>query len=131
MNFKSQTSLAVRGESLATEYLLSKEFRILHRNYHSPYGEIDIIAMSQGELVICEVKTRNSHSIKSIENSITISKQKKITRTALHFLSKNPYLSNISCRFDVILIIHHLKDDTYQVLHYPDAFKPIILESDY
>lgn len=32
------------GEEKASEYLKQQGYKILHRNYHTKYGEIDIIA---------------------------------------------------------------------------------------
>ena len=32
-----------KGENYVSEYLKEKGFKIIYRNYHSRYGEIDII----------------------------------------------------------------------------------------
>ena len=45
------------GEGIACQFLLSKGFKILDRNYRKPWGEIDVIAQ-KGDLVrFVEVKT--------------------------------------------------------------------------
>jgi len=131
MNKISKSTLAEVGESLAANYLVGIGYNIVARNYHSAYGEIDIVAKHNNELAIVEVKTRSSHSIKSAENSITTAKQKKITHTTLHFLASNPQYSKLSCRFDVVLVFHYKADDTYKVIHYPNAFYPVCHSSEY
>lgn len=44
------------GENLATRYLSSVGYKILKRNFRDKYGEVDIIAECDNELVFIEVK---------------------------------------------------------------------------
>ena len=46
------------GENKAVEFLKAKNYTILARNYHSRFGEIDIIARKQNTIIFVEVKTR-------------------------------------------------------------------------
>lgn len=48
------------GEEKACNYVKSKKYKILERNYRCLYGEIDIIAKDSNTLVIIEVKYRKS-----------------------------------------------------------------------
>jgi len=108
-----------RGERQAKDFLISNNYKILETNFHSPYGEIDIIAVDHGTLVFIEVKTRSS-DLESALNSISISKRKKISKTADYFLSKNHNLEDMFTRFDVIAI---LKGNTHTSLkHIKEAF---------
>lgn len=52
------------GEDIAEKYLINKGFRILHKNYWKPYGEIDIICEKNGVTHFLEVK-----SVSSVTNS--------------------------------------------------------------
>jgi putative endonuclease len=52
--------LGRRGEQEAAAYLTSLGYRIVDRNWRCANGEIDIVAMDRGELVVVEVKTRSS-----------------------------------------------------------------------
>ena len=51
------------GEEKACNYLKSKKYKILEKNYRCLYGEIDIIAKYNNTLVIIEVKNRISAKI--------------------------------------------------------------------
>lgn len=45
------------GEGIAAKYLINKGFKILHRNYWKPYGEIDIVCEKSGKIHFIEVKS--------------------------------------------------------------------------
>jgi putative endonuclease len=110
-----------QGERKAKEFLISNNYEIIKTNFHSPYGEIDIIAQDDETLVFIEVKTR-SCDLDSALNSISISKRKKISKTASYFLSKNHSFEDMFTRFDVIIII---TSKTYISLkHIKEAFIP-------
>jgi putative endonuclease len=104
-------------------------YKIINRNYHSRYGELDLIACYLDTLVIVEVKCRTGKSMKYAENSISLSKRKKITLTTLQFISENPDFKELSCRFDAIIIFYNKMDNTYKINHIPDAFLPIYPKS--
>jgi Holliday junction resolvase-like predicted endonuclease len=48
------------GEELAASYLRHKGYQIVFHNFHSKYGELDIVAKKNNLLVFVEVKTRNT-----------------------------------------------------------------------
>jgi len=48
------------AENAAESFLKSNGYRILERNFYSPFGEIDIIAADGNYTVFVEVKSRNS-----------------------------------------------------------------------
>ena len=110
-----------KGEKEAKEFLISNNYEILRTNFHSPYGEIDIIAQDDETLVFIEVKTR-SGDLDSALNSISISKRKKISKTASYFLSKNHSLEDMFTRFDVIIILN--KKTHTSLKHIKEAFTP-------
>lgn len=113
--------IGTKGERQAVEYLISNKYEIIRTNFHSPYGEIDIIVEDNGILVFIEVKTRST-DLDSALNSISISKRKKISKTASYFLSKNHFYEDMFTRFDVIVI---LRSKTCTSLkHIKEAFTP-------
>ena len=50
--------LGDRGEDYTARYLEKQGFHIVERNWHSRYGEIDIIAENEEYLLFVEVKSR-------------------------------------------------------------------------
>ena len=91
------------GEVFAANYLQAQGYNIISRNFHSRYGEIDLIA-SKDDKTVCfiEVKTRREGSMVSGTEAVTASKQRKIIKTALTWLQvKKSYMQP---RFDVCVI---------------------------
>ena len=72
-----------RAEEVATKYLQRLGFEIVDRNFHSRFGEIDIIAKKDGVLHFVEVKA--SLSKNPLEN-ITMQKMQKLQKTIRYFL---------------------------------------------
>jgi putative endonuclease len=94
------------AERIAERYLMQQGLKLLVRNYHCRYGEIDLIMQHAEALVFVEVKLRKTASGKVNFGgglaSITPSKQAKIIATAQHYLSslKQPP----PCRFDAVVL---------------------------
>lgn len=88
------------GEREAAKYLKKKGYKIVSANFHSRFGEIDIIAEKDGYIVFAEVKTRGENALYSPAEAVTFSKMQKIVKTALYYLTVNP--SDLQPRFDVI-----------------------------
>jgi len=118
----SKKTIGRSGEDFCVRHLQEQGYTILSQNYHSAYGEIDIIATSGNSLVFVEVKTRTKANLAHTLTDITRSKQKKITRTAMFFLVSyhNPEL--LEYRFDVMIL--KKTGDTYEVHHIKNAFPP-------
>ena len=76
-----------RAEERATTYLIDEGFTILERNFHSRFGEIDIIAQRDGVVHFVEVKYSKSYE-PIIQ--ITPAKMNKLFRTIEYYcLTKN------------------------------------------
>lgn len=88
MNPQAGKSLGKFGEDYAHETLLKKGHKILARNFHSRYGEIDIISEKDGIIYFFEVKTRRTTSLNYPEESITYRKKQRMLNTAYEFLEK-------------------------------------------
>lgn len=91
------------GEDMAADFLKRSGYKIIERNFRCNIGEIDIIAIDKDVLVFVEVRTKNSSSFCSPQQTITLSKQKKLQKLSLFFLS-NKKIENRDCRFDVVAI---------------------------
>lgn len=109
-----------RGEQMALAYLMKKGYRCLCRNYSVREGEIDLIMMEEAEdtLVFVEVKTRRNTVFSHPLEAVTLTKQQRLSKAAMHFLLENP--CELTCRFDVISIC--LKPRT-MIEHIQNAFE--------
>lgn len=87
------------GENFVAEFYKNHGFDIVARNFHSRYGEIDVIAENDFYVVFCEVKTRSIKSVERPANSVTKAKIRKLTLTAMKFLQEFP--RDKQPRFDV------------------------------
>ena len=94
------TTRGIAGEVIASRFLREKGYRVMSSNYHSRFGEIDIIAQDGKDIVFVEVKTRSDNAIMMPREAVTLEKQKKILRTAAMYIRAYP--SNLQPRFDVV-----------------------------
>ena len=97
------TEIGKKGEDLAVSYIERKGYKILNRNYHSRFGEIDIIAKKEKYIVFIEVKTRCANTKFTAFEAVDTFKQKKIIKTAMIYLSENNL--DLQPRFDVIAVL--------------------------
>jgi putative endonuclease len=88
------------GEDTACEFLISKGFEIVTRNYHSRWGEIDVVAANAEFLVFAEVKTRSRTDYGTPAEFVDSRKQEKLRITAELYLQENE--TQLQPRFDVI-----------------------------
>ncbi|OGZ37219.1 MAG: hypothetical protein A3A94_01315 [Candidatus Portnoybacteria bacterium RIFCSPLOWO2_01_FULL_43_11] len=95
------------GEKIALDYLKRENYNILDRNYQKKWGEIDIVAQKdKQEIVFIEVKTRKKVLDNSIgpEDSVGVSKQKRLIRTAQIYLLEKRYSEETTWQIDVIAV---------------------------
>jgi len=104
-------------EEMAADYLQSRGYEILKKNYHCSYGEIDVIARSGEYLVFVEVKYRGSSAYGSPGEAVDRRKQRRISRAALSYYGRNGYEQEVPCRFDVIGV-----DGKGNISHIENAF---------
>lgn len=77
-----------RGEEFAAEYYRKLGYTVSEMNFHSRYGEIDVIAENEFQIVFCEVKTRSSNTRTNPREAVDLKKQQKLTLTAFKYLEK-------------------------------------------
>jgi len=108
------------GESIAVRFLLKKSFKILYKNFITPFGEIDIVARKDGYTVFFEVKTRTSLNHGSPLLSITQKKQSIIKRNAFYYIKRHGIIDGF-CRIDVIGIVLNRYGDLMTLEHIKNA----------
>jgi putative endonuclease len=89
------------GEDIALKYLLQQNLILITKNFHSRFGEIDLIMKDHDTLVFIEVRKRLG-GIDAAIASITPAKQRKLVKAAQYYLVKVGY--DVACRFDAIVM---------------------------
>lgn len=110
------------GEQMAADYLTGKGYRIVATNWHHGHEEIDIVAYDGDELVVVEVKTRQTRNYGDPETAVSKSKQRSIIRVAEAYIIENDL--NVQTRFDVVSIVVNQHEQTIE--HIEDAFYPTL-----
>ena len=104
------------GENLALEYLTDKGYELLERNFHSRYGELDLIMRLGNVPVAVEVKTRRSRKYGFAEYSITKKKIQAIADTMTVYLDKNANFGD-AWQIDLV-VIECFGTDKPEIIHY-------------
>lgn len=91
-----------QAEDAALDFLQKQGLSLVQRNYSCLLGEIDIIMRDNDDIVFVEVRYRHNNHFGSGAESVNKPKQRKIIRTALHFMQKNARLAHHNMRFDVV-----------------------------
>ncbi|MCZ6660854.1 MAG: YraN family protein [bacterium] len=98
-----RASLGRRGERVAARFLKRRGYRILHRNWRCPSGEIDLVCADGATLVFVEVKSRSGGGLVPPEVGVGRLKRRKLERLALHYLAARA-LVEVDWRFDVVSV---------------------------
>ena len=79
----AKNNLGQWAEQKAVKLLMAQNYEIVQINYFSRFGEIDIIAKTAQELVFVEVKARTPTQMGQAFEVVTLSKQRKMVKTAM------------------------------------------------
>lgn len=90
--------LGKKGENKTARYLKRRGYKILERNYRSPFGEVDIIAKKGDIVAFVEVKTRLSDSFGAPADSVRSDRKLRYVRAAKAYAANLP---DCIVRFDV------------------------------
>jgi putative endonuclease len=108
------------GEDYACRYLQKKNYIIRDRKYRYRKNEVDIIAEKNNQLIVIEVKTRQTAEIGEPWQAVTKRKQKEIIKVANQYVQSKEL--NIDVQFDIISIVHN--SYRTQLEHIENAFYP-------
>lgn len=107
------------GEELATQFLIREGYTILERNFVFDKAEIDIIAQKEeGEIVVVEVKTRNSNAFGDPQDFVTPNKIKLLVKAANEYIIESNLDAEV--RFDIIAVLKNKKEE--RIEHFKNAF---------
>ena len=108
------------GENAVKKYLSEKGYIFLKSNYHSRYGEIDIIFEDDKYIIFVEVKTRKNGALVRGIDSVDTFKKTKIIKTALMYLAE--YGCQKQPRFDVAETVIDKKGECEKINYFENAF---------
>lgn len=111
------------GEHVAADYLKSKGYSILFRDWRYRHIDLDIIAEKDGVLAIVEVKTRSANALVDPIHAVDRQKIKMIGIAANVFVKSHRIYSDV--RFDIIAISG--SQSNYKIEHIDDAFNPLLI----
>jgi len=115
------------GEKIARGYLKKQGYHILEQNYQKPWGEIDIIAQKNKELIFIEVKTRTVSKGQSLryspypEENVGFNKKHKVIRTAQTYLLEKKYPLETPWQIDVIAVELNIQTRKANLKHIKNA----------
>jgi putative endonuclease len=110
------------AEEHAIKHLQNLNYNILDTNWQYGHLELDIVAMDGNELVIVEVKSRNSIRYGHPSDAVTPAKMKRIVEAADAYIQFRKLRHDT--RFDVITVIFFGLD--WELEHFTDAFYPTL-----
>ncbi len=91
--------LGRKGEDLTCKYLKNHGYKILKRNYKTPFGEADVIAFKDGTYCFVEVKTRESDAYGLPAEAVDRAKRRRYRQMAGYFCMCMK--EEVPIRFDV------------------------------
>ena len=115
-----QREIGNTGEHLAAEYLKEKGYQLLDQNFHTRYGELDLVMLNNEIIVFVEVKARTSKAFGSPEDSITPSKLEHIQNAGLLWLQEHPEAPD-DWRIDVVSILMDHNRKPKNIKHFINA----------
>ncbi len=111
-----------KGEIAAADFLISKGYEILERNYRGGRAEIDLIVLQGNCLVFVEVKSSWDGGLGHPEERVGETKQVHLIRAARHYIQQQSRGKDREYRFDVIAVSGGRESE--EISHVEDAFRP-------
>lgn len=109
-----------RGEAAVKGWLLERGWRIVESNFHSKFGEIDLIAADGTYLAFVEVKLRRDSDFAAAREAVTAAKQRRLRLTAEYYLQWHP--TSLQPRFDVAEVYAPKGADSPEITYLENAF---------
>lgn len=101
---RAKDALGEYGERVAAEHLRADGMTVLDQRWRCQLGELDIVALDDRCLVVCEVKTRRSVAAGDPMEAVTPAKVVRLRRLAAVWLQvhETPYPD---VRIDVVAVL--------------------------
>ena len=108
-------------EKYAADYLITKGYQIVARNFRCGIGEIDIICRKASLMIFIEVKARQNNIYGEPYEAVTKKKQQTIRRVAEYYINSQK-TEGFDFRFDVLSVKLIPRGAEATVEHIIDAF---------
>jgi putative endonuclease len=92
------------SEQYARRWLRNKGLQLIVANYGCKRGELDLVMLDKGCLVIVEVRYRKSTAFGGPLASISRQKRQRISRATMDFLKHHPQYHQHPLRFDALTL---------------------------
>lgn len=109
-----------QAEDFSVAFLQEKGYEIIARNFFYQKGEIDIIALFNNQIIVVEVKARNSTIFQEPYEAVNKRKIKLIVSAADAFVQAGNRKETV--RFDIISVLKE-NDGKLKATHIEDAFE--------
>ena len=107
------------GEQFVRQALERRGVDILARNWHCPYGELDLIAATETEIRFIEVKTRSSERYMAAREAVDWHKRRRLVLSAQCWLMEHPEEERQPV-FDVAEV--YVSGERHTIRYYANAF---------
>ena len=74
------------GENLVVKHLKKLGYKVVNRNFTTPFGEADIVVQKDGVVVFVEVKARTSDLFGEPKDAVGYKKQEKYRKIASYYM---------------------------------------------
>ncbi|HEY4376219.1 MAG TPA: YraN family protein [Acidimicrobiales bacterium] len=101
---QARRRLGAAGEDQAASWYEANGYEIVARNWRCREGEVDLILLRGGLVVVCEVKTRASDAFGTPAEAVTPAKQRRLRTLAGLWLEATSF-PHSGIRFDVASIL--------------------------
>lgn len=98
----TSTARGAAAEALAARHLEAHGLKVLGRNLACPAGELDLVCLDRGVLVIVEVRQRSRADFGGATASVDSRKRRRLLRAAAYHWQRRPDWRSRLVRFDVV-----------------------------
>lgn len=96
--------LGKAGERKAQIYLKKQGYKILKKNFKTPFGEVDIIARKDETVAFIEIKTRSSDKFGQPNEAVDKTRRQRYIRSAEYYFSTRD--ADVTIRFDIVEVLN-------------------------
>jgi putative endonuclease len=100
---KTSVARGRQAEEAAADYVASRGWQVLARNYRTPVGELDLVCLEDDILVVVEVKARSSLLFGEALESIGPRKERRLRAAAAWWMAERGRMGR-QVRFDVVVV---------------------------